>query len=51
MIILSDHLKTELVAVDIMNGRFDVFGEGKGFNQRVYLIYSGIHYDLAVKNF
>jgi ubiquitin thioesterase OTU1 len=26
MIILSDHLKSEIVAVDIMNVRFDIFG-------------------------
>ena len=51
MMILSDYLKSEIVAVDIMNVRFDTFGEGKGYSQRVYLIYSGIHYDLCVKNF
>ena len=51
MMILSDYLKSEIVAVDIINVRFEVFGLEKGYSQRVYLIYSGIHYDLCVKNF
>lgn len=29
--ILSDYFKSELVAVDIINVRYDVFGQGKGY--------------------
>jgi len=50
MMILSEYFKSEIAAVDIINVRFDVFGQGKGYSQRVYLIYSGIHYDLCAKN-
>ena len=32
MMILSDHFKSEIVAADIMNVRFDAFGEGKGYS-------------------
>lgn len=51
MLILADYFKCEIVAVDIVNIRYDAFGLDKGYDQRVYLIYSGIHYDLCAKNF
>ena len=54
MQILSQILRTEIVAVDIGNLRYDIFGKNEGnqrYEQRLYLIYSGIHYDLCVKNF
>lgn len=51
MMILADYFKTEIAAVDIINGRFDKFGQGKGYDDMIILIYSGIHYDLCVKNF
>ena len=51
MVILSDYFKCEIVAVDIVNVRYDIIGQGKGYTQRVVLIYSGIHYDLCVKNY
>ena len=50
MMILSEYFKSEIVAVDTVNVRYDIFGQGKGYSQRVCLIYSGIHYDLCVKN-
>jgi len=51
MMILSDYFKSEIVAVDIVNIRYDIFGQGKSYSQRVFLMYSGIHYDLCVKNY
>jgi hypothetical protein len=51
LLILSEYFKAELVAIDIINIRYDIFGQGKGFTQRVFLIYSGIHYDLLAKNY
>lgn len=51
MMVLSDYFKCEIAACDVVNVRFDYFGQGRGYDQRVYLIYSGIHYDLCVKNY
>ncbi|KAI9277597.1 hypothetical protein BY458DRAFT_504559 [Sporodiniella umbellata] len=45
--ILSDHFRVEIDSVDIQTGRIDRFGEGK-FNERVLIVYSGIHYDALV---
>jgi ubiquitin thioesterase OTU1 len=50
LLVLSKHFKCEIVAVDIQNERYDIFGESQGYKQRIYVLYSGIHYDLAVKN-
>lgn len=36
---------TEIASIDVATGRMDIFGEGQGYGQRVYLLYSGIHYD------
>ncbi|KAI5474386.1 ubiquitin thioesterase OTU1 [Pseudohyphozyma bogoriensis] len=43
--ILSQHFKVEICSVDVQTGRIDRFGEGLGFDTRVILVYSGIHYD------
>lgn len=48
--ILSDYYKAEIAAIDIETTHLYVYGEGKGYDRRVYLLYSGIHYDaLAVR--
>lgn len=47
--VLSDYFSAVIVAWDIKTGRADRYGDGKGFNQCVHLIYDGLHYDaLAV---
>ena len=47
--ILSAHLKKEIAAFDIQTQRVDVYGQGKGYAERVLLLYDGLHYDaLAV---
>eukprot|EP00741_Cyanophora_paradoxa_P024699 tig00000282_g23843.t1 len=44
--ILSRHYRTEIAAFDLISGtRVDLYGEGAGYNQRVMLLYDGIHYD------
>jgi len=48
--IFSDEYKCEIVAWDTARKRPNVFGEGKGYRQRCYLIYNGIHYDTMVWN-
>ncbi|KAG9297561.1 hypothetical protein G9A89_007636 [Geosiphon pyriformis] len=42
--IFSAHYKTEIRSVDVGSGRIDRYGQGR-YDQCVYLIYSGIHYD------
>lgn len=43
--VLSKLLRTEVAAVEVRSGRLYTFGEGKGYSQRVYLVFDGIHYD------
>ncbi|CAO3597896.1 unnamed protein product [Absidia cylindrospora] len=42
--IFSKHYSVEIVSVDVQTGRMDRFGEG-AFKERVFILYSGIHYD------
>jgi ubiquitin thioesterase OTU1 len=46
--ILSTHYQTEIVAFDFRHLREDVFGRGDGYKRRVFLIYTGDHYDALV---
>jgi len=48
--ILAEHYSVELAAVDIQTAIPQVFGQGKGYKKRGYLIYNGIHYDALVHN-
>lgn len=43
--IFSDIYGVEIGSFDVQSGRMDLFGEGRGFNNRVYLQYTGIHYE------
>eukprot|EP00271_Cylindrocystis_brebissonii_P022927 TRINITY_DN906_c0_g1_i1.p1 TRINITY_DN906_c0_g1~~TRINITY_DN906_c0_g1_i1.p1 ORF type:complete len:211 (+),score=40.56 TRINITY_DN906_c0_g1_i1:129-761(+) len=50
--ILSDYYGREIAAYDTQSRRCDVYGQDKGYSERVLLIYDGIHYDaLAVAPF
>ena len=42
--ILSEHYRCEISVTDIQTGRVDIYGEGL-FPRRVYLAFSGIHFD------
>ncbi|CAO3622667.1 unnamed protein product [Cunninghamella blakesleeana] len=42
--IFSKHYDIEIASIDVQSGRIDRFGEGS-FNERVFVLYSGIHYD------
>jgi ubiquitin thioesterase OTU1 len=46
--ILSKELGTEIGALDVKTGTLLVYGQGTGAGRRIYLVYSGIHYDAAV---
>ena len=43
--ILSQLLHTEIVALDIIRNRHDIYGTEHQFCRRIYVIYDGIHYD------
>ena len=47
--ILSEHYKTELAAFDVQSQRVDIYGQGRGYTQRAFLLYDGIHYDAMAK--
>ncbi|VDL91586.1 unnamed protein product [Schistocephalus solidus] len=43
--ILSQIYELEINVVDVLTGRIDRFGEDKAYQQRILLLYDGIHYD------
>lgn len=43
--IFSDIYGVEIGSFDVQTGRMDLFGEGRSFANRVYLQYTGIHYE------
>lgn len=50
--ILADHFQIEIDVINAQTGRIDMFGEDKKFSQRVFLLYSGVHYDpVVLENF
>lgn len=46
--ILATHYQTEVVTFDYKYLREDVFGRGEGWKRRVFLLYTGDHYDVLV---
>ena len=46
--ILSTHYQTEIVAFDYHYLREDVFGRGEHYKRRVFVLYTGDHYDAMV---
>ncbi|KAK8941667.1 hypothetical protein KSP40_PGU010753 [Platanthera guangdongensis] len=50
--ILSEYYAREIAAYDIQTSRCDLYGQSKGYRERVMLIYDGLHYDaLAMSPF
>lgn len=45
MALFSKFFAVEIASIDVASGRLDIFGEGEGYTNRVYILYSGIHYD------
>ncbi|KAJ3708418.1 hypothetical protein LUZ61_012123 [Rhynchospora tenuis] len=43
--ILSEYYGREIAAYDIQTTRCDLYGQEKKYNERVMLIYDGLHYD------
>jgi ubiquitin thioesterase OTU1 len=48
--ILADHFKLEIVVFDVTSMSRLCYGEDRGFTQRMFLLYDGIHYDLVVES-
>lgn len=48
MAILAGQLMVEIAAIDIQTNIAYVYGEGQGYDRRIYLLYDGIHYDALV---
>ena len=46
--IFANHFSVEIASIDILTRRMDLFGSGSP--QRVYILYSGIHYDALVSD-
>jgi len=47
--ILAQHLKVEIVAVDIRTGNFLTYGENPNITTRIYVMYDGAHYDAVTR--
>jgi ubiquitin thioesterase OTU1 len=46
--ILCSIVKVEIAAIDIQTGRVDIYGQGQGYTHRVYMLFSGIHFDAVI---
>ncbi|EPY53342.1 ubiquitin-specific protease [Schizosaccharomyces cryophilus OY26] len=45
--VLSAHFNIEICSVDVQTGRVDSYNPQPATGQRTFIVYSGIHYDLA----
>src|SRR6056297_633616 len=45
LFILSQYYGCEVVAIEIKSAHAYVYGEGKNYSRRIYLLYDGVHYD------
>ncbi|XP_019249841.1 PREDICTED: ubiquitin thioesterase OTU1 isoform X2 [Nicotiana attenuata] len=48
--ILTDYYGREIAAYDIQTTRCDLYGQGKNYQERVMLIYDGLHYDALARD-
>ncbi len=47
----SEIFRKQIVCIDVKTNRADIYGEDKKYDQRIYLLYNGVHYDPLVMNF
>ena len=47
----SEVFQKQIVCIDVKTNRADIYGEDKNYDQRIYLLYNGVHYDPLVMNF
>lgn len=45
LFILSQYYGAEIVAIEIKSQHSYVYGEGKSYTRRIYVLYDGVHYD------
>ena len=50
LFILSSFYGVEIAAYDIQTERCDVYGQDKGYDSRIMVLYDGLHYDALVLN-
>ena len=50
LMILSNYFKIEICVIDVETLSHVVYGEGNDREKRIYLLYSGIHYDSITRN-
>jgi len=43
--IFSERFRAEICVTDIQSGRADAYGTGAGYSSRVYMLFSGVHFD------
>jgi ubiquitin thioesterase OTU1 len=46
--ILARKIGVEIAALDVLSGQALVYGQGRGFTDRIYVLYDGVHYDAIV---
>ena len=46
----SEIYRKQIVCIDVKTNRADIYGEDKNYDQRIYLLYNGVHYDPLVMN-
>lgn len=48
--ILSKHFNVEICVIDSHSLTITTFGDDQGYDKRIYLLYSGSHYDMIARN-
>lgn len=48
--ILAKLLQAEIYVITIESLSYNIFGQDGGYKQRIYLLYTGIHYDIITRN-
>ena len=46
--LFSDMFQVEIASIDVQSNRVDIFGQDKGYPQRIFVLYNGVHYDPLV---
>lgn len=47
----SEIFKTQICCIDVKTNRTDIYGNEENYNNIIYLLYTGVHYDPLVMNF
>jgi len=47
----SEIFEKQIICIDVQTNRADIYGEDKKYDQTIYLLYNGVHYDPLVMNY